>query len=145
VVNQSLTPLDVTDPVLRSRRAHEQRHLREVADHAARTVLEPWVEGGARLRRRRRGKALSAQYRKASERGDRMPIYIYESIQQTPGEAPCYFEFEQHMTDEPFTTHPETGVPLRRVFHGGFSVGTGRQSSDGSGGGCCGPSSSCCG
>ena len=44
VVNQSLTPLDVTDPVLRSRRAHEQRHLREIADHAARTVLEPWID-----------------------------------------------------------------------------------------------------
>jgi len=44
VVNQSLTPLDVTDPVLCSRRAHEQRHLREVADHAARTVLERWAD-----------------------------------------------------------------------------------------------------
>jgi arsenite-transporting ATPase len=44
VVNQSLTPLDVTDPVLRSRRVDEQRHLREIADHAARTVLEPWMD-----------------------------------------------------------------------------------------------------
>jgi arsenite-transporting ATPase len=44
VVNQSLTPLEVTDPVLRSRRAHEARHLREIADHAARTVLEPWMD-----------------------------------------------------------------------------------------------------
>ena len=42
IVNQSLTPLNLSDPVLRSRRAHEQRHLREIADHAARTVLEPW-------------------------------------------------------------------------------------------------------
>jgi hypothetical protein len=49
-----------------------------------------------------------------------MPIYIYESIPQSPGEEPCYVEFEQHMTDEPFTTHPETGVPLRRIFRGGF-------------------------
>jgi len=73
-----------------------------------------------------------------------MPIYIYESIPQTPGEQPCYFEFEQHMTDEPFTTHPETGAPLRRIFRGGFGVGTGRQPSGGSGG-CCGSSSSCCG
>jgi arsenite-transporting ATPase len=45
IVNQSLTPLEVKDPVLRSRRAHEQRYLREIAEHAARTVLEPWVEG----------------------------------------------------------------------------------------------------
>jgi arsenite-transporting ATPase len=42
VVNQSLTPLSVTDPVLRSRRAHEAEHLRELAGHAARVVLEPW-------------------------------------------------------------------------------------------------------
>ena len=42
VVNQSLTPLDVTDPVLRSRRAHEATHLQELVDHAARIVLEPW-------------------------------------------------------------------------------------------------------
>jgi predicted nucleic acid-binding Zn ribbon protein len=71
-------------------------------------------------------------------------MYIYESIPQTPGEEPCYFEFEQRMADEPFTTHPETGVPLRRIFRGGFSVGTGGQPSSGSGGGC-GSSSGCCG
>jgi arsenite-transporting ATPase len=42
VVNQSLTPLAVTDPVLRSRRQHEAAHLHELARHAKRTVLEPW-------------------------------------------------------------------------------------------------------
>ena len=42
VVNQSLTPLDVTDPVLRARRNHEAAHLRELATHGKRTVLEPW-------------------------------------------------------------------------------------------------------
>jgi len=47
VVNQSLTPLDVTDPTLRSRRAHEGMHLRELADHAALIVLEPWSVGFA--------------------------------------------------------------------------------------------------
>ena len=45
VVNQSLTPLDVTDPVLRSRRAHEAEHLRELSDHSAHIVLEPWSVG----------------------------------------------------------------------------------------------------
>jgi arsenite-transporting ATPase len=45
IVNQSLTPLDVTDPVLRSRRAHEATHLRELADHSAHIVLEPWSAG----------------------------------------------------------------------------------------------------
>ncbi len=48
VVNQSLTPLQVTDPVLRSRRAHEAAHLRELGAHAARIVLEPWSEGFGR-------------------------------------------------------------------------------------------------
>lgn len=45
VVNQSLTPLDVTDPVLLSRRAHEATHLKELAGHASRIVLEPWSVG----------------------------------------------------------------------------------------------------
>ena len=43
VVNQSLTPLSVTAPVLRSRRAHEATHLQELVGHAARVVLEPWT------------------------------------------------------------------------------------------------------
>jgi arsenite-transporting ATPase len=43
VVNQSLAPLTVTDPVLVSRRGHEARFLREVADeHAARVAVIPW-------------------------------------------------------------------------------------------------------
>lgn len=47
VVNQSLTPLDVKDPVLRSRQALEAAHLREIASHAARIVLEPWNVGSS--------------------------------------------------------------------------------------------------
>ncbi len=43
VVNQSLTPLTVTDPVLQSRRAHEAKYLREVVDeHASRVAVIPW-------------------------------------------------------------------------------------------------------
>jgi arsenite-transporting ATPase len=42
VVNQSLTPLDVTDPILRARRSHETVHLRELATRGRRTALEPW-------------------------------------------------------------------------------------------------------
>jgi predicted nucleic acid-binding Zn ribbon protein len=74
-----------------------------------------------------------------------MAIYLYESIPQGSGEEPQYYELEQRMTDEPLTAQPETGVPLRRIFRGGFSVGAGRQTSGGSGGGCCGPTSGCCG
>ena len=43
VVNQSLTPLTVSDPVLRARRANEAVHLDELARHGARVVLEPWA------------------------------------------------------------------------------------------------------
>jgi arsenite-transporting ATPase len=42
VINQSLSPLHVSDPVLRQRRAHEARYLREVTDIAPRAVLVPW-------------------------------------------------------------------------------------------------------
>jgi arsenite-transporting ATPase len=43
VVNQCLTPLAVTDPVLVSRRAHEARYVREVVtEHARRAALIPW-------------------------------------------------------------------------------------------------------
>jgi arsenite-transporting ATPase len=45
VVNQSLSPLDVTDPVLRLRQAHEATHLQELAGHSPRIVLEPWAAG----------------------------------------------------------------------------------------------------
>jgi arsenite-transporting ATPase len=45
IVNQSLTPLHVTDPVLRSRQANEATHLKELVGHAARLVLEPWSVG----------------------------------------------------------------------------------------------------
>ena len=45
VVNQSLTPLSVTDPVLVLRRAHEATHLKELVGHVARIVLEPWSAG----------------------------------------------------------------------------------------------------
>ena len=42
VVNQSLTPLEVTDPLLRARRSHEAICLGELAAHGRRTALEQW-------------------------------------------------------------------------------------------------------
>lgn len=43
IVNQSLAPLMVSDPVLRGRQANEQRYLREVVEKLARrTALIPW-------------------------------------------------------------------------------------------------------
>lgn len=45
VVNQSLTPLAVSDPILRARRANEATHLRELQGHSPHLVLEPWSVG----------------------------------------------------------------------------------------------------
>ncbi len=42
VINQSLTPLAVRDPVLRSRRAGEAIYIEEIVGHAGRIILEPW-------------------------------------------------------------------------------------------------------
>jgi arsenite-transporting ATPase len=44
VVNQSLTPLQVTDPVLKSRQGGEAIHLRELLGRTARIALEPWTD-----------------------------------------------------------------------------------------------------
>jgi arsenite/tail-anchored protein-transporting ATPase len=45
VVNQCLTTLTVTDPVLRGRQAHEAPCLLELSRHNARLVLEVWRDG----------------------------------------------------------------------------------------------------
>ncbi|MCI0700992.1 MAG: zinc ribbon domain-containing protein [Planctomycetia bacterium] len=44
-----------------------------------------------------------------------MPMYVYEIVlpDGTRGEQ---FEVFQKMADDPLTKHPETGVPVRRVF-----------------------------
>jgi arsenite-transporting ATPase len=47
VVNQCLTSLKVTDPVLRARQAHETPFLRELSEHAPRTVVEVWRENSS--------------------------------------------------------------------------------------------------
>lgn len=44
-----------------------------------------------------------------------MPTYVYEVI-PTSGGSGERFECVQKMTDDPLTTHPETGEPVRRVF-----------------------------
>jgi len=47
VINQSLSPLDVTDPILLQRQANEATHLQELVGHSAHLVLEPWAAGSA--------------------------------------------------------------------------------------------------
>jgi arsenite-transporting ATPase len=45
VINQSFSPLSVSDPVLRQRRANEIRYIREVSELSSRVVLVPWNAG----------------------------------------------------------------------------------------------------
>ncbi len=71
-----------------------------------------------------------------------MTTYVYETIPSKPGEPPAYFEFRQTMNDAPFTKHPETGEPIRRVMLGGFGVLSSKPAS-GNSGSCCGPSCGC--
>jgi arsenite-transporting ATPase len=43
VINQVLSPLPITDPILKQRQAHEQKYLREVKESLARrVVIIPW-------------------------------------------------------------------------------------------------------
>ncbi len=44
-----------------------------------------------------------------------MPIYVYEIVQPDGSEGPR-FEIAQGMKEKPFTHHPETGEPVRRVI-----------------------------
>lgn len=44
-----------------------------------------------------------------------MPLYEYELINED-GSGGERFEWMQRMADPPFTAHPETGQPCRRVF-----------------------------
>jgi arsenite-transporting ATPase len=49
IINQSMTPLEITDPVLLSRKLNEVRFISEVKTvHAKRVALVPWIkdEGG---------------------------------------------------------------------------------------------------
>jgi predicted nucleic acid-binding Zn ribbon protein len=72
-----------------------------------------------------------------------MPIYVYETLSE-PVER---FEIKQSMKDEPLKSHPETGVPIRRVISGGYGImqkgGTSFTPAPRSGGGGCGPSCGC--
>jgi arsenite-transporting ATPase len=45
VVNQSLAPLPVSDPVLKARQTAESTHLAELTGHAQRIALVPWSAG----------------------------------------------------------------------------------------------------
>ena len=48
-----------------------------------------------------------------------MATYVYETIPSKKGEKPKRFEIQQKMSEPALTTHPETGVAVRRVIIGG--------------------------
>jgi predicted nucleic acid-binding Zn ribbon protein len=48
-----------------------------------------------------------------------MPTYTYETCPTNAGTPPRRFEVIQKMSDDAFTTDPETGEPVRRVISGG--------------------------
>lgn len=75
-----------------------------------------------------------------------MTTYVYETIPQSEGEKPEYFEVKQSMHDAPLAKHPATGKPVRRVVLGGYGVlKADTAAKANSEGGCgCGPSG-CCG
>jgi len=56
-----------------------------------------------------------------------MPFYEYETIPAKDGESVKRYEFRQCMSDEPYSKHPETGEPIRRVYST-FGMGGGASS-----------------
>ena len=46
-----------------------------------------------------------------------MPVYVYRTITDKPGDPEQTFEVFQSIHDAPLTHHPETGAPVRRVLH----------------------------
>ena len=70
-----------------------------------------------------------------------MPTYVYETISPMPER----FELRQKFDEPALTTHPETGVPVRRVMSGGLTMlPNGMKSADAPERGC-GPSTCQCG
>lgn len=71
-----------------------------------------------------------------------MPTYVYETIPEDPSEEAMRFEIKQSIKDDALSTHPETGVPVKRVISGGISITPGKGGAS-DGGSCC-SGGSCC-
>ncbi len=143
IVNQCFTLTGTRDPLLAERARRELPYLREVADvHARRMIALPWQEaepsGIAGLATLCAGSDVSTAFP--------MTTYVYETIPQTPGEQPVYFEVKQPMSAAPLDVHPDTGRPVRRVVLGGYGVlKSGAPARTAAGGDCgCAPGG-CCG
>ena len=142
VINQSIVLVDTKDPVLAARRQHEAPYIREVSEKLSRrTAIVAWVPeepvGPTKLRQ-----LLTVQ--SSTQKHGNMTTYVYEPLNQKPGEKPRYFEFKQNMTDKPLTKHPDTGEPIRRVVLGGFGTLSSKVGTKPDSGCGCAPGS-CCG
>jgi predicted nucleic acid-binding Zn ribbon protein len=73
-----------------------------------------------------------------------MPTYLYETL-PGPGATAERFELRQSMDEPPLETHPETGVPVRRVISGGLGLMMTDQHSLPEPGEGCGPGTCGCG
>jgi predicted nucleic acid-binding Zn ribbon protein len=51
-----------------------------------------------------------------------MPTYIYETVPVDLESEPRRFEVTQRMTDDPLTTDPVSGEPVKRIITGGIGV-----------------------
>lgn len=51
-----------------------------------------------------------------------MPIYVYETIPDKPGDPVRRYEIQQKMTDKTLEIHPETGERIRRLMIGGVGM-----------------------
>ncbi|MDA0323725.1 MAG: zinc ribbon domain-containing protein [Verrucomicrobia bacterium] len=57
-----------------------------------------------------------------------MPTYVYETIPGAKKKA-RRFEVYQSIKDDPLSTDPETGDPVKRVISGGMEIPRGSSSS----------------
>jgi len=51
-----------------------------------------------------------------------MPTYIYETIPTDADEQPRRFDVVQKMNDEPLSTDPGSGLPVRKIITGGIGL-----------------------
>ena len=67
--------------------------------------------------------------------------YLYETIPVLENDPVDHFELEQDPSDQPFTKHPNTGLPIRRVILGGWGLPPEKSALPKT---CCIPGSGCC-
>ena len=104
-----------------------RRHRRAVREHFKRLIRLP---AGVR-RRHQRGKSndeakdvTRVTVCHGALESTIMPTYVYQVITADGSEGEV-FEVVQKMSDEPLTTHPETGAPVKRLIQPPYIPGAG--------------------